>query len=213
MKADVSKEAGMKIRFGFITTVAAVLGIMSGNFEAQAQAGSCLGPVECLNQGWTEHERSWWYSVSQGSRLLPLSWMLALEQADNAHRFLADSNVEKYRYLTNPKSRDNPYALPLGFAIDKEEGANLQLMCAIFKVGCARESLRAPWVGLNCSACHTNELTFGERRFRIEGAPTYADFQGFQEDLLKSLTSTSANAEKFSRFAAAVLGGAATTER
>jgi len=205
--------AGMRIPFGLITTLVGALSITCGLFEARGQTGPCSGPVECLNQGWSEHERSWWYSVSQGSRLLPLPWMLALEQADNDQKFLSDSNVDKYRYLTNPISRDNPYGLPVGFAVDKEEGANFQLMCAIFKVGCARGSLRAPWVGLNCAACHTNELSFGGRRFRIEGAPTHADFQGFHEDLLKSLTATSTNAEKFSRFAAAVLGGSATAER
>lgn len=203
----------MKISFGVVSTLVAILGSMCGMIQAQAQSGPCSGPVECLNQGWSEYERSWWYSVSQGSRLLPLSWMLALEQAGDAQKFLSDANVQKYRYLTNPTSRDNPHGLPLGFAVDKEEGANLQLMCTIFKVGCARESLRLPWVGLNCAACHTNELTFAGHRFRVEGAPTHADFQGFHEDLLKSLMATSTNSEKFSRFAAAVLGAAASTER
>jgi hypothetical protein len=203
----------MRIPFGLITILTAVLSITCGMFEVRGQTGLCSGPAECLDQGWSEHERSWWYSVSQGSRLLPLSWMLALEQADNAQKFLSDTNVDNYRYLTNPISRDNPYGLPVGFAVDKEEGVNLQLMCAIFKVGCARESLRTPWVGLNCAACHTNELSFRGRRFRIEGAPTHADFQGFHEDLLKSLTATSTNAEKFSRFAAAVLGASTTAER
>src|SRR5262245_55698323 len=52
-----------------------------------------------LDQGWTSAEKQWWYITSQGSRLLPLSWLMALEQADSTDKFLSDANVRRLGYL------------------------------------------------------------------------------------------------------------------
>src|SRR6478735_9182546 len=45
-----------------------------------------------LAQGWTEAQKQWWYTTSQGSRLLPVSWLAALEQKDSTDKFLSDAN-------------------------------------------------------------------------------------------------------------------------
>ena len=174
---------------------------------ADESKGLCAGTITCLDQGWAEHERSWWYSVPQGSQLLPLEWILALEQPASDERILNPVNVERFGYLTNPKSRDNPHGLPVGFAVDKEEGTWTPAMCGIFGVMCARETMRAPWVGMTCAACHTGQFTFGTRTVRVEGAPTLADFQGFMEQMLAALRATRTNETKFARFAATVLRG------
>src|SRR5829696_3672863 len=119
----------------------------SSAFAADDSKGLCVGTMTCLDQGWADHERSWWYSVPQGSLLLPLDWMLALEQPASDEKIPNAANVERFGYLTNPKSRDNPCGLPVGFAVDKEEGTWTRAMCGILGVMCARETTRAPWVG------------------------------------------------------------------
>jgi hypothetical protein len=159
-----------------------------------------------LGQGWTKCDRDWWYTVSQGSRLLPLSWMLSLEQPDNSKKILDDKNVARFNYLLNPKSEMNPHGLPLGFTTDVGLPGQDPAMCRTYERLCESGRIREPWVGFNCSACHTNELTFKGRTLRIDGAPTLADFQGLLDQILAGLTATDADDTKFERFAKAVLG-------
>ena len=59
---------------------------------------------------------------------------------------------------------------------------------------------------MNCSACHSNEITYDGTRMRVEGAPTLADFQAFREALNKALAQTRLDDQKFARFAKQVLG-------
>jgi hypothetical protein len=73
-----------------------------------------------------------------------------------------------------------------------------------FPETCVSLTMRKPWIGLNCSACHTNDITYKGKRIRVEGAPTMADFQGMEKDLLESLVETKADPAKFDRFAKAV---------
>ena len=46
-----------------------------------------------LNQGWTEDERNWFYTVSQGSWMVPYSWWLVLEDADSEQLFGRDDAI------------------------------------------------------------------------------------------------------------------------
>ena len=102
--------------------VAACAFLLNSGFAAISDTPRCPENIICLEQGWSDSERSWWYSVSQGSRLLPLSWFLVLEQADSNEKFLSETNLRRLNYLPGYRSADNPYGLPLGFAVDKEEG-------------------------------------------------------------------------------------------
>src|SRR5438270_527031 len=69
-----------------------------------------------LPQGWSTQQKVSWYTRSQGSRLIPLSWLLALEQPDSDQAFLDDAYIEKFRYLPNRSGATE--GLPIGFAID-----------------------------------------------------------------------------------------------
>ena len=171
----------------------------------------CNDNLICLDQDWTEDERRWWYKTSQGSRLLPLSWMLALEGPDStspAERFLSEANVARWGYLANPASEHN---LPVGFAADQDESFNdddepvANIMCDTFPAHCRSSVMQKPWVGLTCAACHTNDIKFGGKTIRVEGASGLADFQIFNEDLLRALKGTLEEA-RFQRFATGVLG-------
>jgi hypothetical protein len=178
----------------------------------------CLLAVECTPapdsttpQGWTDAELIAWYTASQGSRLVPQAWLHALEQPDDTAPFLDPAYVASFRYLPNPAgtwtSSDPgcPFdtALPLGFSVDCQSDTNLANTKLRWK---AAQSDSEPWVGLNCSACHTAEMTYHGSTFRAEGGPTLADFQGFTEALELALRQTASDPAKFSRFADTLLG-------
>ena len=186
--------------------------LFAAAFATSAKAENsvpCLNGMTCLSQGWTDSDRQWWYRTTQGSRLLPLNWMMALEQAGSADKFMSDANMTRLGYLPDPVSPSNPNGLPVGFTVDPANQANpakSDLMCQTFPTMCADLTMRRDWVGMNCSACHTNDIVIGTARVRVEGAPTLADFQGFEEDLLAALKALESDAGKFSRFSVAVLG-------
>jgi hypothetical protein len=73
------------------------------------------------SQGWTADEQHRWYRESQGSRLIPEAWLLALEEKDSDRKFLRPESIERFRYLQeNPGDSSR---LPIGFAIDTTEKA------------------------------------------------------------------------------------------
>src|SRR5688572_21613763 len=127
------------------------------------------GPLS-LDQGWTARDRAWFYSTTQGSQLIPYSWYLALEQPGGGAPF-NDDHLARYGYLENRDRAANPDNLPLGFVKDLD---NDQL-------------------GLTCAACHTNQVDFAGKTWRIDGAPTDADTWAFLRDVATSLAETAAS--------------------
>ncbi|WLI91797.1 di-heme-cytochrome C peroxidase [Massilia sp. R2A-15] len=157
------------------------------------------------DQGWTPVQKQQWYTLSQGSRLIPLAWLNALEQSDSRLPLLDRSHTERFRYLADASA--DPAPLPVGFAIDTQPDHKFSVTKLRWKKG---QSDQEPWVGMNCAACHTNELTFQGKRLRIEGAPALADFQGYLRSLNAALVATRSDASKMDRFAGKVLLGADT---
>jgi RoxA-like, cytochrome c-like len=168
-------------------------------------------------QGWTEKQRVAWYTASQGSRLIPREWLDALEQPDNTGMFLDPAYIQTFRYLPNPAAKfDSPEAtcpfdksLPLGFTVDCQSDKNFSGRLR-WKT---RQSDREPWVGMNCSACHTAEMTYKGTTFRADGGPALADFQSFIDNLNLALNNTAADPDKFERFARKVLVKALPSDR
>src|SRR5262245_1850984 len=67
-----------------------------------ALAAACTEPPwKEVNQGkqWTADKRERFYSLDQGSRLMPLRWIVALKQPDG-QAFMADS-LRRYGFLPN----------------------------------------------------------------------------------------------------------------
>lgn len=58
---------------------------------------------------------------------------------------------------------------------------------------------------MNCSACHTAEITYRGQTMRADGGPTLADMQGFIEDFDAALVATRTDPAKLARFEASVL--------
>jgi len=156
-----------------------------------------------VDQGWSDLQRENWYSRSQGSRLIPLSWLQALEQADSTTKFLEPSHLARFRYLPRyPANGDS--TLPVGFAIDRQSDERFSEITRLRWKG--NQGSSEPWVGMNCAACHTGEITLQSKRLRVDGAPAMADFQGFMRALNKALEETAQDPTKWDRFAARVLG-------
>ena len=75
------------------------------------------GQASFLSQNWTDNERQAFYTTSQGSRMMPYDWFLALETVDGGGSFLKDT-LPTFGYLPNGVSSENPDALPVGFVKD-----------------------------------------------------------------------------------------------
>jgi hypothetical protein len=64
-------------------------------------------------------------------------------------------------------------------------------------------------VGMNCSACHTRQISANGQTYRIDGGPAIVDFQSLLTDLDTAVGRVLASDAAFHGFAAAVLGPAA----
>jgi len=149
--------------------------------------------VQYQNQGWSDAERALFYYTSQGSQLIRRDWLLALERHDSQDLFLADG-LKRFGYLqessgflsaSNPL---NPDKLPIGFAVDPPPPQ------------------QGKWIGMTCAACHTSDITFGNKTIRVDGAPASADMYEFLAKLDLALQNTVTDSAVFGRFAAKVLG-------
>ena len=154
-----------------------------------------------LDQGWNKENnfRKLSYYTTQGSRLIPYTWFLALEQHDNEKLFKDPIHIKSLGLLT-PSSEElktykcfNPDGLPIGFVKDPP-----------FKDSdkeCRNFEDKNGWMGFNCSTCHTGQVNYKGKTIRIDGGATMADLQTFLEKMNKSLINTLNNAAKFERFA------------
>lgn len=153
-------------------------------------AGFLEDGVVFLDQGpeWTPARRRAYYTTDQGSVIMPLAWMEALETRDGAP-FLADG-LARYGYLPLPP--DAGSTLPIGFTVATHDG---------------REA-----IGMTCAACHTRQITIEGVDHRIDGGPALADFQAFLSDVDASVAAVRADEDAFAAFAGAVLGANARSE-
>jgi len=138
-----------------------------------------------LDQGWSAGVRAAYYQTTQGSRMLPYSWFLALEQPGSRNKLKAPSNMRRMGFVVDGVSESNPDELPVGFAKDDHP-------------------TRGAAIGLTCSACHTGELEYNGTRIRIDGGQSLGDLEQLQNAILASLQATLSDSAKFTRFAAAV---------
>jgi hypothetical protein len=154
--------------------------------------------LKTLSQNWDHEEATWFYSVPQGSYLLPYTWFVNLEQADSEKLFRDSSNFQSLGYLARTADSENPHALAVGFVRDDKPLANG-----------GTES----YLGMTCAACHTGHVNFKGTTFLIDGAPTNGNFEKLQRSLAAALEATLGNQTKFDRFAVRVLGNSPTTDQ
>lgn len=141
-----------------------------------------------LEQNWTDADREAFWFTSQGSQIMKYTWFTWLEQPDNQKYFRNTKHMEMLGYLPMKSSKMNPSGLPVGFTISADMEYN------------------EAFVGLTCAACHTNQMDFDGKKYLIEGAPTLANFVLLYDRLSQAVNKTLEDDEKFTRFAAKVLG-------
>jgi hypothetical protein len=139
-------------------------------------------------QNWSPQQQQAFYTTDQGSRIIPISWFLALNKADGSALFAADG-LARYGYLPNAKSAANPWGLPVGFMVANDIAAYAG----------------RPTLAMNCAACHTREIIVNDQPMRIDGGPAIADFYGLLSDLAAAMQVV-VNGGGFDDFADRVLG-------
>ncbi|WFE91529.1 di-heme-cytochrome C peroxidase [Roseibium porphyridii] len=184
-----------------------ILAIATTSLSVTASAEECVpasfdgafdGEIT-LCQNWDAQAQQEFWFTPQGSRVMPYAWFLALEQAGSQAPFSDSNHLDTFRYLPQKPTPLNPDGLPIGFTRDK----------------IADDDPLAPvsteWLGLTCSACHTGQIEFNDKKLLIDGAPAMADFEGFMWSLEDALTATVEDEARFERFAEKILGQPTTT--
>ena len=132
----MTPSIGIRLSAGLRTAgLAALAAVMIQISAARASADPVF-----VDQGaeWTASERTGFYSQDQGSRIMPLSWMQALQF--EAGSFL--DRLPDYGYLPNDRSR--PAGLPVGFTTNADH------------------------IGMTCAACHTRQIEVDGTGYRID---------------------------------------------
>jgi processive rubber oxygenase RoxA-like protein len=145
------------------------------------------------DQGWTPSQRRWFYHTSQGTKIMPYAWFIALEQPQlAAPPFTEPSYLARFGFLPDPVSPENPDGLPVGFAPGES-----------FVEGTTQLE---PVVGMTCAACHTGQIEYRGGALRVDGGPAMTDTAAFQQQLGIALLLTDQSEPRFARFADKVLG-------
>ena len=161
-----------------------------------------------LDQNWTGTQRTRFHHTPQGTRLIPYEWFKALEQPCfspfGCAMFADTAYLARFGFIPSDADPDlNPDGFPIGFAVDRE-----------FHDPISQKTY--PVVGLNCAACHTNELHYGQYAVQVDGAPATIDVAVFQKALGLALafnTSFPFRIGRYSRFERRVLGPNASDDQ
>jgi mono/diheme cytochrome c family protein len=152
---------------------------------AQAQVPCLPGSnVQCVDQGkdWGNLSRRSFYSVDQGSQMIPYKWMQALKAPGNPSQPFMFDALARYGYLPDPFRK----GMPVGFTV-AGTGSAAQL-------------------GMNCAACHTREISRGNLTYRIDGGPAISDFQGLLTDMIDGVGAVLNDPVQWTAFYTSVLG-------
>ncbi len=167
----------MKITLSFIILLL-LISFVHAN-ELQDKIALDLNKIIYLEQNWTETDREWFYTVDQGSRLIPYEIFINLEQAESESLFHDPLNMMKYGFLP---SKYNPDNLPIGFT--KADN----------------------YLGLTCAACHTQQIKYKNQFIHIDGGQAMMDLPMFLMDLESALDATAKSDDKYSRLEKRILG-------
>ncbi len=155
-----------------------------------------------LDQGWNQTQKTAWLEAGQGSRMLPLAWLVALEQRASEEPLMSDALIRQYGYVPHTLGGSSVKVVQ-GYAVDRSDDSDLTFTKLRWK---ALQGSREPWVGPTCSMCHTSHISYQGTQLTVYGGQTMGDLAGFQLEILGALQNTRADTAKFERFARKVLG-------
>jgi hypothetical protein len=195
---------GKKLGIGLIAVVAAAgVGIyLKPQFTVNTPEYQRPGKVVEVDQGWDAAKRQAFHHTPQGTRLLPRTWFLSLEQPclslGECGLLRETEYLGRFGFLASGQDEEwNPDGLPVGFAVDTS-----------FEDPATKE--KYPVVGLTCAACHTGELHYQGTAVRIEGGPAMADVTEFQKAIGLAFAFTKYIPGRYGRFERRVLGEGAS---
>lgn len=161
-RANIHGSTSSKATRKWICRIAMCLAIGALSVIA-AERASAVGTD--LDQAWSTAQQTGWYESPQGSRWLPLSWFVALEQSNSTALFLADDNVRRFGYELRTLS-GAALRLPRGFVADTTDDAQFQRTRLRWR---ENQGSKEPWVGMNCSACHTATVSYQGKTLTVIG--------------------------------------------
>jgi hypothetical protein len=162
-------------------------------------------PAQNWKYGWGLNQTQWFHHASQGTKILPYEWFMALERPEifppGAHpRFVENDYLYRFGFLPSERNdKFNADNLPIGFAREDHFIDPTNPKKGPFRV-----------VGLTCAACHTGEIHYknsgGELKgIRIEGGPAMINLALFEQAIGLALFYTQRFEARFNRFADRVL--------
>jgi hypothetical protein len=132
-----------------------------------------------LPQGWSKDIVDEFEHADFGSKLAPLAWLHTLKRADSDSLFFSSESLQRYGFIIQNKSPQNPHSLPVGFSTNTD---------------------KTPWMGLTCAACHTGQINFKEQKIRLTGGASHIDYAQFEKDYYLAIKSTLETPQKLSTF-------------
>lgn len=119
----------------------------------------------------TPEQREVFYHLAEGSEILPYAWIRALRNPADRSKFFLDS-PERFGLIADSA---NPDGLPVGMTVATTVDTRF---------------LGIRMLGFNCSACHVNEITYGNNRVRVDGGPSRFNTETFGTDLTQAMKQT-----------------------
>ena len=96
--------------------VSASIAAFGGLLAADPLPAQQSAPVIELNQAWSQDDREWYYSFSQGSAVIAYDIFLNLEVAGGQDLFRSDANSIRYGLIPDSANGNNPDGLPIGIS-------------------------------------------------------------------------------------------------
>jgi len=176
-----------------------------------------------LDQGWknVEAETRDYHHTSQGTKILPYTWFLALDEPTldpifPRQRLASPEYLSRFGFLYDPEIDPKAPKLKLQSETQEAEDAKLPIGFAI-ENDFSAEYLVPPTakhtkvVGLTCSACHTGRIdvevgggkTFG---YLIDGGSAMINLSKFQDAVGRTLAYTLYLPDRWNQFSTRVLG-------
>ena len=129
-----------------------------------------------VHQNWPFANQFW--TVDQGSKVMPWDWFMHLENAGGTG--LLKDDLATFGFIPGVLKETG---LPVGFA--------------------KHVDAKGQWVGLTCAACHTGMWKVGSEIVQIEGGPGMLDLDSFASSVVAALDKTASDPARFARFSQA----------
>jgi hypothetical protein len=164
-------------RFGAVACLAASVLILRGADRVPASSS-----VVRLQQGWDDAQEQVYYHTTQGTVIMPASWLAALQSTDG-QPFMGAEHLQRLGFIADDRSPTNPYGWPIGFAIND-----------------AKDTGGVETVGLTCAACHTGEITYGGKTMRVDGGQAHLDLDAFKKAISDAILATGGTPTRLEAF-------------